>query len=107
LGIAAEDIGKFKARVLYIAPGEPDDRVHQRRYDRYLDYIHVFDDYVEHFWILLRRLDAYRDTTTVTISTERGRGASGDWAEHETELEGSDSIWIGSSPIQVYSTEYF
>lgn len=81
--------------------------MHERRYDRYLDCIHVFDDYVERLWILLQRMNEYRDTTTVIICADCGRGAAGDWVAHEAGLEGSDSIWIGPSPIQVYSTEYF
>ena len=46
-GMGVECLQKFKPRVLYIAFGETDDWAHQRRYDRYLDYIHVFDSYLK------------------------------------------------------------
>jgi hypothetical protein len=96
-GMAVETIQKFEPRVLYIAFGETDDWAHQRRYDRYLDYIHVFDRYLERLWKQIQSLDAYRDRTTLIITTDHGRGHDPkEWVEHGAgeALAGSEAIWI-------------
>jgi hypothetical protein len=94
-GMAVETIQKFKPRVLYIAFGETDDWAHQRRYDRYLDYIHVFDSYVARLWTLLQGLDEYRDNTTLIITTDHGRPHDPrEWVEHGAGMPGSEAIWI-------------
>ncbi|HXV35685.1 MAG TPA: sulfatase-like hydrolase/transferase [Myxococcota bacterium] len=94
-GIAAEYIQKYKPRVLYIAFGETDDWAHERRYDRYLDYIHVFDDYLRRLWTLVQSIDEYRDATTIIITTDHGRGHDPkEWVEHAVGLDGSEEIWI-------------
>ncbi len=94
-GLSAEYVQKYKPRVLYIAFGETDDWAHQRRYDRYLDYIQVFDSYLRRLWTLLQSIDEYRDNTTLIITTDHGRGHDPkQWVEHEFGLDGSEAIWI-------------
>jgi hypothetical protein len=94
-GMTQEYLQKFKPRLLYIAFGESDDWAHQRRYDRYLDYIRVLDGYLERLWTLLQQMDEYRNNTTLIITTDHGRGHDPkDWVEHEAGLAGSEAIWI-------------
>ncbi len=94
-GMSVECLQKFKPRVLYIAFGETDDWAHQRRYDRYLDYIHVFDSYLERLWTLLQSMDEYRDNTTLIITTDHGRPHDPkEWVEHGAGMAGSEAIWI-------------
>ena len=94
-GMAIEYLQKFKPRVLYIAFGETDDWAHERRYDRYLDYIHVFDNYLKRLWALLQSMDEYRENTTLIITTDHGRGHDPkEWVEHGAGLAGSEAIWI-------------
>jgi hypothetical protein len=94
-GMAEEYLQQYKPRLLYIALGEPDDWAHERRYDRYLDYIHVFDGYLERLWTLLQGMDEYRNNTTLIITTDHGRGHDPkDWVEHAAGLAGSEAIWI-------------
>jgi hypothetical protein len=93
-GMAMEYIAKYHPRVLYLAFGESDDWAHSRRYDRYLDYLNKFDGYLERLWTLLQSLEAYRDRTSVIITTDHGRGALKDWHEHDRTIEGSQYIWI-------------
>jgi hypothetical protein len=96
-GMSIEVLQKFKPRVLYIAFGETDDWAHQRRYDRYLDYIHVFDSYLKRLWTLLQSMDEYRDNTTLIITTDHGRPHDPkEWVEHGTgeQYAGSEAIWI-------------
>jgi len=94
-GMSVECVQKFKPRVLYIAFGETDDWAHQRRYDRYLDYIHVFDSYLERLWTLLQSMDEYRDRTTLIVTTDHGRPHDPkEWVEHGAGMAGSEAIWI-------------
>jgi hypothetical protein len=94
-GMSVETLQKFKPRVLYIAFGETDDWAHQRRYDRYLDYIHLFDSYLKRLWTLLQSMDEYRNNTTLIITTDHGRPHDPkEWVEHGTGMAGSEAIWI-------------
>jgi hypothetical protein len=96
-GMSVEFLQKFKPRVLYIAFGEADDWAHQRRYDRYLDYTHVFDSFLKRLWTLLQSMDEYRDNTTLIITTDHGRGHDPkEWVEHGAgaQYAGSEAIWI-------------
>jgi hypothetical protein len=94
-GMSVETLQKFKPRVLYIAFGETDDWAHQRRYDRYLDYIHLFDSYLKRLWTLLQSMDEYRNNTTLIITTDHGRPHDPkEWVEHGAGMAGSEAIWI-------------
>jgi hypothetical protein len=94
IGMALEYIGKYRPRIAYIAFGESDDWAHERRYDRYLDYMHKVDGYLARLWTLLQSMDEYRDATSLIVTTDHGRGALGDWHEHDRSVEGSQYIWI-------------
>ncbi len=96
-GMSVEYLRNLKPRVLYIAFGETDDWAHQRRYDRYLDYIHVFDSYLKRLWTLLQDMDEYRNQTTLIITTDHGRPHDPkEWVEHGAgpQYAGSEAIWI-------------
>ena len=96
-GMSVEVLQKFKPRVLHIAFGETDDWAHQRRYDRYLDYIHVFDSYLKRLWTLLQSMDEYRDNTSLIVTTDHGRPHDPkEWVEHGVgeQYAGSEAIWI-------------
>ncbi len=94
-GMSVECLQKFKPRVLFIAFGETDDWAHQRRYDRYLDYVHVFDSYLKRLWTLLQSMDEYRGNTTLIVTTDHGRPHDPkEWVEHGAGMAGSEAIWI-------------
>lgn len=95
--IATDYLRKYHPRLLYIALDESDDWAHEKRYDRYLDYIHLFDSYLQRLWTQLQSMEQYRDKTTLIITTDHGRGHDPrQWGEHGAgeELKGSESIWI-------------
>jgi hypothetical protein len=82
-------------RVLWLALVNSDDWAHADRYDRYLEYLHLADSLLGELWQTLQSLDAYRDRTTLVITTDHGRGIQGsDWAEHDITIPGSDDIWL-------------
>ena len=93
--LALEYLKARRPRLLYIALGESDDWAHARRYDRLLDYINVFDGYLKVLWDQAQSLDAYRDRTTLIVTTDHGRGVTpSDWVDHDEGIEGSEDIWI-------------
>lgn len=95
LTVALEYLRTQQPRLLYLALDDSDSWAHQRRYDRYLDYMNVFDRQLSRLWQLLQGLDAYRDRTTLIITTDHGRGSRpADWIEHGAGIEGSQDIWI-------------
>lgn len=82
-------------RVLFIGFGEPDTYGHRRNYDRYLDSLHRLDRFIRQLWTLLQSLPQYRDTTTLVLTTDHGRGAAPpEWANHGARAEGSDETWL-------------
>jgi len=82
-------------RLTWLALVNSDDWAHADRYDRYLDYLHLADSLLAELWQTLQSLDAYRDRTTLIITTDHGRGNQGsDWAEHDLAIPGSDDIWL-------------
>ena len=96
-GMALEYLRRYRPRLLWIALGESDDWAHARRYDRLLDYLHVYDDDLRRLWETAQSLDAYRGTTTLILTTDHGRGVRpSDWVEHGEGIEGSEDIWFAA-----------
>jgi hypothetical protein len=92
--LALEYLRQHRPRLLYLALGEGDDWTHARRYDRYLDYLHVADSFLSEIWTTLESLDFYRGKTTIVMTTDHGRGQTPeDWIEHEEGIAGSEKIW--------------
>jgi len=86
---------KNQPRLMWLALVNSDDWAHANRYDRYLEYLHLADSLLAELWHTLQSLDAYRDRTTLVITTDHGRGKQGsDWAEHDVTIPGSDDIWL-------------
>jgi hypothetical protein len=94
-GLALEYLKQYRPRLLYIALDETDDFSHARRYDRYLDDIHVFDGFLKVLWTALESSPSYRGRTTLILTTDHGRGVKPkDWVEHGEGIAGSEDIWI-------------
>lgn len=93
--LALEYLRVHRPRVLYLALGETDDWAHARRYDRLLDCLRLDDDYMRILWETLQSIDAYRDRTTLIVTTDHGRGRRAkDWVDHGAGIAGSEDIWI-------------
>jgi hypothetical protein len=93
--MALDFLVKKQPRVLWLALVNSDDWAHAGRYDRYLEYLHLADSLLGELWQTLQSLDAYRDRTTLIVTTDHGRGVQGsDWAEHDITIPGSDDIWL-------------
>jgi hypothetical protein len=85
-----------RPRVLYLAFDETDDWAHQKRYDLVLDALHRTDAQLEQLWTWLQADPEYRDTTTLIVTVDHGRGRTpADWANHGAEIDGAQETWIG------------
>jgi hypothetical protein len=92
---ALEMIDAVKPRVLYVALGEPDTNAHARRYGVYLESIRRCDRFIRELWEKLQSLEQYRDTTTLLITTDHGRGRTPeDWKDHNKKTPGSNETWL-------------
>jgi len=92
---AREHLRRNRPRVLYLGLGETDEWGHGRRYDLYLDAARNADRFLETLWQMLQDLPEYRDTTSLVITTDHGRGATRvDWTDHGKDVTGAEHIWI-------------
>lgn len=93
--IGLEYLRRHQPRVVYFAFNDTDDLAHARRYDRLLDALHSTDDFLRELWRTVQSLPAYRDRTSLIITTDHGRGRSTkDWDDHGDGVPGSDEIWV-------------
>jgi hypothetical protein len=90
-----DGVRKDKPRVLFVGYGETDNWGHAGRYDLLLHSAHLFDHFVEQLWKLLQSLPEYRDSTTILLTADHGRGSGlTEWKEHGVEQKGSENIWL-------------
>ena len=92
---ALEYLKARKPRVLYLSLGETDDWAHAGNYKLYLDAAHRVDVYLQILWDTAQSMPEYRDTTTLVVSTDHGRGKSSkNWKNHGRKVPDSKDIWI-------------
>jgi len=95
--MALDYLKTFQPRVLYLALGETDDWAHLQRYDRVLQTAHYFDRAIERLWQTLQSLPEYRDSTSLVITADHGRGSNlEDWSSHGNKIPGAEFIWIAA-----------
>jgi hypothetical protein len=91
-----EHLRTHHPRVLFVGYGDTDNWQHMGRYDAFLETAHSFDAFLADLWRQVQSTAAYKDKTTLIVSTDHGRGSGPDeWKDHGTEQEGSENIWIG------------
>lgn len=92
---AREYLKSHHPRVLYVAMGETDTFGHQGRYDRVLECAHRIDSFVKQLWTEMQSIEAYRDKTTLVITTDHGRGfPPTEWKSHGKDIAGAENIWM-------------
>jgi hypothetical protein len=91
-----EHLQKHHPRVLFVGYGDTDTWQHMGRYDNFLATAHSFDAFLADLWRQVQSIPAYKDQTTLIVSTDHGRGSGPtEWKEHGVEYKGSQNIWIG------------
>jgi Type I phosphodiesterase / nucleotide pyrophosphatase len=92
---AKEYIQQHHPSVLFLGLGETDEMAHQARYDLYLQQIADIDRMISDLWYLLQTDPYYRDSTTILITTDHGRGwKPNKWTTHGFWAQGSGEIWM-------------
>jgi hypothetical protein len=95
LGLGLAYIKKYKPHFFYLALGETDDWAHERRYDRMVEMIRLFDNALRELWSTLQSMEPYRSRTTLIVTTDHGRGRGlEDWTSHGSDIPGSEETWI-------------
>jgi hypothetical protein len=117
-GYAMQALENQHPRVLYVAYGETDDFAHDGSYDRYIDAARRTDQMLSELWSWLQADPAYRDNTTLLITTDHGRGNEPDvWMHHASPaateklsienapegVPGSDQTWFAAIGPQIKS----
>jgi hypothetical protein len=93
--MALEYLKSAKPRVLDISFDETDDWAHAKRYDRVLDMIAITDAFLNRLWTTLQGMPEYRDSTTLIVTSDHGRGSTlADWSRHGEKIVGADKIWL-------------
>jgi hypothetical protein len=92
---AVDRIDTHRPRVFLIALGEPDEWAHAHRYDRYLQSIRRSDRFIRQLWEKLQALPEYRDTTSIVLTPDHGRGVTlEDWNSHGKKIPRSEETWF-------------
>jgi hypothetical protein len=92
---AFEHLKKEKSKVLFIALDETDDLSHLGRYDLYLNAMNYSDQMIEELWNWLQSNPAYKDKTTMIITTDHGRGIGPvEWKSHGIKIPHADETWF-------------
>lgn len=101
---AKEYLMEYKPRVLYISFDETDDYAHGGMYDQYLASAHAEDAMINDLWNTLQSMDAYRNKTTLIITTDHGRGdkIKSEWRDHGQGIRDASEIWIAMMGPGIY-----
>lgn len=93
-GYAFEYLQRCQPRVLYLSFGDTDELAHQGRYADYLTAAHTVDSCLAQLWAYIQATPAYRDKTTLLITTDHGRGQGQWWHAHGSWVPGSGQTWL-------------
>jgi PglZ domain len=93
---ARQYLKEFKPKLLYIAFDETDDYAHNGRYDQYLISAHALDGMIRDLWNLIQYLPEYKNTTSLIITCDHGRGNRNkeEWKGHGSKIPGSGETWM-------------
>ncbi|HYE74004.1 MAG TPA: phosphoglyceromutase, partial [Blastocatellia bacterium] len=92
---AMTHLNKYQPRVLHIALGETDDWAHNGNYVRTLEALHNNDQQLKELWESLQSSPQYKDSTSILITTDHGRGNTvKDWTDHGEKIPEAQYIWM-------------
>ena len=93
---AMEYLKKEQPKVMYIAYGETDEWAHAWKYKYYLTAAQQVDQWIGEIWNYVQSTPAYKNKTTLFITTDHGRGDKdkSKWTSHGKDIEGADEIWF-------------
>lgn len=88
-------LGRFHPVLLHVGYGETDVDAHARRYDRYIEMLHLTDRMLSELWHAAQADPATAGTTALVITTDHGRGnGSRDWTDHGRDIINAKRWWF-------------
>jgi len=96
--VAREYLKTYQPKVLYIAFDETDDFAHAGMYDQYIGSGYSQDAMIADIWKTIQSMPAYKDKTTLLITTDHGRGdkVKDEWKHHGQKITDAGQIWIAA-----------
>jgi len=95
LRLALEYMERYEPRLLVVSLGEMEAWAVEGRYDRMARAIRFFDDALRRLWTEAQSRAAYRDKTTLIVTTTHGHGSTTrDWSAHGPDVPGGEETWI-------------
>ena len=91
---AVEYIQAARPRVVFLQLGDVDDWAHAGSYTEYLNAAHRDDAYIQQIWNMLQSMPEYKDSTTLIVLPDHGRGRGSDWTSHGANVSGSRETWM-------------
>src|SRR5688572_1993762 len=93
--VVMRHLPQHRPRVVFIGYGETDEWAHAGRYDRTLASAHAVDGYLREIWTFVQSHPAYRNRTSLMITTDHGRGrTTKDWSDHGRTVDGAEEMWV-------------
>lgn len=90
-------LASAEPRLLYVNFGETDEWAHEWRYDKYLLSARNVDRWIRTLWEAVQANPAMRDTTTLVLTTDHGRGdGEYTWTSHGDKFPGSGEWWFAA-----------
>lgn len=91
---ALEYLKTHKPKILYMGFNEPDEWGHEKNYLMHLYSIRAIDQFVKELWDLVQTMPEYKEKTTLVITVDHGRGATGeDWCDHDY-VDNASYTWL-------------
>jgi Type I phosphodiesterase / nucleotide pyrophosphatase len=92
--LAMEYLNAESPEHLFLSFDETDDWAHNKRYDQVLESLQYFDRSLQKVWGFLQNSSKYRETTTLVVTCDHGRGRTlQDWPDHGPKVPGDEQIW--------------
>ena len=91
---AVEYVKYAKPRVLFIGLGETDDWAHSGSYAEYLNAAHRSDAFIAALWELVQSMPEYKDSTSLIVLPDHGRGEGAKWTDHGQKVPESSQTWM-------------
>lgn len=96
--IGFEYLKAKQPRLFFLGLGDTDEFAHGGIYDMYLDATQKADDWIRRIWEYIQSTPAYKDKTTLIITTDHGRGLAegSNWKHHGSRIAEASEMWMAA-----------
>lgn len=96
--IGFEYLKAKQPKLFFLGLGDTDEFAHAGIYDMYLDATQKADLWIGRIWEYIQSTPAYKDKTTLIITTDHGRGlaAGSNWRHHGSRIAEASEMWMAA-----------